>query len=96
MERTNGAGQPSENPPGYVSIDTADGVVVDRTFVERTPPDAMHSEDRLEEDDDFLSVGEETWEYDIADGRDKEFLDAVKNSQIAIECIPMDDEPTPE
>jgi len=96
MERTNAAGTPSENPPGYVSVETADGVVLDRTFVERTPPDALHSEETLEEDDDFLSVGEETWEYEIADGRDRDFLDAVRNSQMVMECVPLDDEPTPE
>jgi len=38
----------------------------------------MHNEDELEEDDDFLSVG-------------SEFLEAVRNSQMAMECIPIDD-----
>jgi hypothetical protein len=38
-----------------------DGVVLDRAFVEKTAPSAMHSEEFLEEDDSFLSVGSETW-----------------------------------
>ena len=45
MERTNGAGQPSEAPPDYVVIDLPDGVVLDKVFLERTEPSALHSED---------------------------------------------------
>jgi len=92
MERTNAGGEPSERPPGYLEIDLADGVVLDRAFIERTPPDALHSADTLEENDNFLSIGSETWEYDVARGRDREFLAAVKNSQMAIECVPLGEE----
>lgn len=91
MERTNAAGQPSEHPRGYLEIDLADGVVLDRAFIERTPPDALHSEETLEENDSFLSIGSETWEYDVARGRDPEFLAAVQNSQMAIECVPLEE-----
>lgn len=91
MERTQRSGEPSEFPPDYVAIDVADGVVLDRTFVERTKPEAMHSEEILGEDDDFLSVGSETWDYDIAKGREDEFLAAVQNSQMGIECEPLDE-----
>ena len=90
MEHTGRSGAPSEFPPDYVAIDTGDGVVIERTFVERTEPDAMHNQDTLEEDDDFLSVGSETWDYEVADNRLPEFIAAVKNSQLAIECIPLD------
>jgi hypothetical protein len=62
MERTDAAGEPVEKPPDYVAIEVPDGVVIDRTFVERTMPAAMHSEEQFEEDDDFLSVGSETWD----------------------------------
>jgi len=91
MERTGAKGQPSEFPPGYVAIETADGVVLDKTFVERTEPEALHGEEELDEDDSFLSVGSETWDYEIADGRQDEFLAALKNSQMAMECIPLDE-----
>jgi hypothetical protein len=91
MERTNAAGEPSEFPPDYVTIDLPDGVALDRTFVERTKPAALHSEEELEEDDSFLSVGSETWDYEVADGRQDEFLAAVKNSGLAMECLPLDD-----
>jgi hypothetical protein len=89
MERTRASGEPSEFPPDYVEIDLPDGVVLDRTFVESSAPAALHSEETLEEDDSFLSVGSETWDYDIADGREDEFLAAVKNSQMGFECVPL-------
>lgn len=92
MERTNRAGEPSEFPPGYLGIDVPDGVVMDATFVERTAPSALHSQENLEEDDDFLSVGTETWDYAVADGRQDEFLAAVKNSRMAVECEALADE----
>ncbi len=94
MERTNAAGQPSEAPPEYLAIQVPDGVVVDRAFVERTMPEAMHNVEQLEEDDSFLSVGSETWDYEIAEGREDEFLAAVQNSRIAMEWVPLGDEPS--
>jgi hypothetical protein len=95
MERTDAAGRPSEFPPDYLAIDAADGVILEQTFVERSEPTAMHGDDRLGEDDDFLSVGSETWDYEVADSRQKEFLAAVQNSQVAIECIPLEESDTP-
>ena len=93
MERTDAAGQPSESPSEYVDIDLPDGVVIDRNFVERTVPAAMHAGESLEEEDDrYLSVGSETWDYDVAEGRESDFLAAVQNSQMAMECIPLGDE----
>lgn len=89
MERTRASGDPSEFPPDYLEIDLPDGVVLDRTFVERSAPSALHSEETLEEDDSFLSVGSETWDYDIAPSRKDEFLAAVRNSKMGIECEPL-------
>ena len=89
MERTGASAEPSEFPPDYLAIEVPDGVVVDRAFVERAEPAAVHNTERLEEDDDFLSVGSETWDYEVADGKEKDFLAAVKNSRMAIECIPL-------
>ena len=90
MERTDRAGNPSETPKNYLEIELNEGVVRDKTFIERDQPVAMHSEDTLDEDDDFLSVGSEVWEYDVAGGREKEFLEAVKNSQMVMECVEID------
>ncbi|HYK60486.1 MAG TPA: hypothetical protein VEV85_13725 [Bryobacteraceae bacterium] len=91
MERTQRGGQPSEFPPDYVAIDIPDGVVLDRAVVERAEPSAMHAEEILGEDDDFLSIGSETWDYDIAEGREDEFLAALRNSGMGIECQPLDE-----
>ena len=90
MERTNGSGQPSEFPPDYVEIDLLDGVVLDKTFLDRTEPSALHSEESLDEDDSFLSVGSETWDYEVADGRESDFLAALKNSQMVMEYVRLD------
>ncbi len=94
MERTNGSGQPSEFPPDYVVIDLADGVVLDQTFVERTEPSALHSEESLEEDDSFLSVGSETWDYEVADDRGDDFIAALENSQMVMEYVRLDEAPS--
>ena len=87
MERTNASGDPSEDPRGYLDANLSSGIVLDATFIERSKPTAMHVEDKLEEDDDFLSVGSETWEYDVADNRRQEFLEALRNSQMVIEYV---------
>jgi hypothetical protein len=91
MERTNAAGEPTESPPDYVDIQAADGVILEKSMVQRDEPLAMHGEETLEEDDNFLSVGSETWDYEVADGREKEFLEAVTNSEMAFECIPLEE-----
>jgi hypothetical protein len=90
MEPTNGEGNPSENPPEYVELDLIDGVVLDQVFVERIEPAGARPESGRE-DDDFLSIGTEVWEYDIAEGRDREFIDALKNSQMVIDYQQMED-----
>jgi len=51
----------------------------------------LHSEDALEEDDDFLSVGSETWDYEVADGREDDFVAALQNSQMVMEYVRLDD-----
>jgi len=55
----------------------------------------LHNEEQLEEDDNFLSVGEETWDYDIADDRKDEFLAAAKNSQMVIDCEELESSTEP-
>ena len=94
LERTGVTGEPSEAPPDYVSIQVPDGVVLDKAFIERTEPGALHSEEALEEDDSFLSVGSETWDYEVADNRQDEFIAALRNSEMVIEYIALDEEPS--
>jgi hypothetical protein len=91
MERTNAAGDPSEDPTAYLIPELESGVVREALFIERDKPAVMHSEEQLEEDDDFLSVGSEVWEYDVADGRDRDFTDALRNSQMVLDYEVIDD-----
>ena len=92
MERTDVQGRKTENPPDFVELDLSDGIVLDRVIVERSNPTAVHSEEVMGEDDDFLSVGTEVWEYDVAEGREEEFVNALRNSQMVIEFEEVDDE----
>ena len=91
MERTDGEGNRSEVPTEYVELDLVDGVVIDQNFVERIEPDALHGIEQMEEDDSFESIGTEVWEYDIAEGREQEFVDALKNSGLVMEYDVIDD-----
>ncbi len=91
MERTDAEGKKSENPNEYVDFELADGVVLDQVFVERIAPDSLHVQEVMDEDDDFESIATEVWEYDIADGRDQEFIDALKNSQMVIDYQSLED-----
>lgn len=93
MERTDGNGEPSENPPAYLIPELESGVVLESLFIERTKPAAMHSEDVMEEDDDFLSVGSEVWEYEVAQGREQEFVDALLNSQMVLDYEVIEEAP---
>lgn len=82
-KRFNREGDEADAPQTFLNV--PDGVVLDSEFVERIEPPSLHVEDAMEEDDDFLSLGSEIWEYDVAEGRDQEFKDAVLNSQMAME-----------
>ena len=94
MERTDGKGNPSERPPEFVEPELMDGVVLDATFVERFEPESLHVQEVMDEDDSFLSIGTEVWEYDIVGGRERDFVDALKNSQMVIEYETLEDEPS--
>lgn len=86
-------GEGSDAPQSF--LDLADGVVQDVIFVERFGPDSLHTGDTMEEDDDFLSLGSEIWEYEVTNGREQEFKDAVLNSGMAMEIENMEDLPAP-
>ncbi len=91
MERTDATGNRTENPPEFVDLDLLEGVVLDQSFINRIEPDSLHVQEVMDEDDSFESIATEVWEYDIADGREQEFIDALKNSQMVIEYEPVDD-----
>ena len=91
VERTDSSGGPSEVPTDNVEIHAPAGVILDKAMVQRDEPLAMHNQESFEEDDSFMSVGSETWDYDVADGRDQEFLDALRRSRLALECVPLEE-----
>ncbi len=83
------------NPTAEVDIDLPDGVVADKVFVERFEPEAKHSQEVLDEDDAWLGLAApEIWEYDVVDGREQEFVDAMRNSETVLEFSVIDETST--
>lgn len=79
---------PTAELDGYI----ADGVVVDKTFVERFESEAQHNQEVLDEDDAFLGMAApEVWEYEVVNDRASEFEDAIRNSQTVMEFDVTDD-----
>lgn len=89
-ERSDRAGERADNPPSFLEPELDDETVLDAVFVGRTRPDALHSSDLIEEDDGFLSLGAEIWEYDVAQGKDQDFKDALRNSGMVMEFEPLE------
>lgn len=81
------------NPAADLDVELADGIVADKTFVGRFESEAHHSQEVLDEDDAFLGLAApEIWEYDVLDGREDEFVDAMKNSETVMEFAVVDEE----
>ena len=91
LERTDFQGEKTEEPTEYVELELPDGVVLDKVFVEQAEPTAQHVQGVLDEDDSFESIGSEVWEYDVADGREQDFIDALTNSRMVMEFERIDD-----
>ncbi len=97
-KRFNEEGKPSDDPTALV--DAADGVIQDAEFIEIIEPPSLHvTEDiagpptsQSSEADGFLAFGTETWVYDVADGRDQEFKDALLNSELVLDIEEVPDE----
>jgi hypothetical protein len=88
-KRFNREGEGADAPNEFVNL--PEGVVIDSSFSESTEPDSLHSEERMEEDDDFESLGTEVWEYEVADGREQEFIKALENSRMVLDYVDIDD-----
>ena len=54
--RSDEEGDRADNPPGFLEPELEDGIVLDAQFVGRLEPDALHSSEKMEEDDAFLSL----------------------------------------
>ena len=91
-------GEPADDPKSLVSV--MDGVIEDEEFIEIIEPAGLGVAEDLNDgsgsqesnDNGFLGLGTETWVYDIADGREKEFTDALTESEVvlAFEEVPED------
>jgi hypothetical protein len=86
-------GQPSTlDPSAELEVYLADGVVLDKALVQGLEPEAKHNQEELDEDDAFLGMAAaEVWEYQVEDGRETEFEDAIRNSQTVMEFEVIDD-----
>lgn len=83
------------DPTSELDVYLADGVVAEKTFVERLEPASQHSQEVLDEDDAFLAVATpEVWEYTVVDDRVDEFKDAMLNSQTVMEYEVVDETET--
>jgi hypothetical protein len=91
-ERTDAKANPTEHPAEFLDNELDDGVVLDAAVVEREQPPALHSQPEMDEDDSFLSIETETWDYDVADDRTEEFEDALRNSGMVVEFEVLGDE----
>jgi hypothetical protein len=89
-ERSDRMGEKADDPASYLDTQLEDGIVMDSAFVGRLEPTSIHSSDMAEEDDAFLSLTGEIWEYDVADGRDQDFKDALQNSEMVMEFEPLE------
>jgi len=89
-ERSDIIGERADNPPSFLEPELDDETVIDVVFLGRNSPDVLHNSDLLEEDDAFLNIGTEVWEYDIAEGKDEDFKNACLNSGMVIEFEPLE------
>jgi predicted proteasome-type protease len=90
-EQTDERGRTTQKPSEFLDAQLSDGVVLDAVIVEREQPRALHT-DRMEEDDAFLSTQAEAWDYDVADDRQQEFIDAMRNSGVVMDYQVLGDE----
>ncbi|PWU03413.1 MAG: hypothetical protein C5B51_19075 [Terriglobia bacterium] len=97
-KRFNAQGDPADDPKSLVS--PPDGVVEDEEFVEIIEPAGLGVAEDLNEgsgsqesnDNGFLALGTETWVYDIAEGREKEFTDTLVESRVVLDFEEVPDE----
>src|SRR3954471_3355831 len=80
------------NPTAELDEEIPDGVVADKVFVGRFDPESKHSQEVMDEDDAFLgSAAAELWEYDVVDGSEQDFIDALRNSETVMEFTVVDE-----
>ena len=88
-KRFNANAEEADRPEKFV--DAPDGVVLSASKSEVVDPPALHSQDTLDEDDNFESIGTESWEYEVADDRQDDFIAALENSRMVIDYEALDE-----
>ena len=91
-------GEPADDPKSLVSV--MDGVIEDEEMLEIIEPEGLGVAEDLNEgsgsqesnDNGFLNLGTETWVYEIAEGREKEFTDALVESRVVLDFEEVPDE----
>ena len=91
-------GEPADDPKSLVSSE--DGVIQDQEFIEILEPAGIGVAGDLNagtgsqesNDSGFLGFGTETWVYDIAEGREREFLNALEESEVVLDFEEVPDE----
>ena len=78
-KRFNSEGEEADRPENFVEV--LGRSRPERREAEVIEPAGMHSQEVMDEDDAFLSIGTEVWEYEVADGRQQEFIDALEQSR---------------
>jgi len=80
------------NPTAELDVELPDGIVADKVFVGRFDPESKHNQEVMDEDDAFLgSAAAELWDYDIVDGSEQDFIDAMRNSEMVMEFTVVDE-----
>jgi len=90
-ERANSGGS-SESPLSFLHGEVSGGIVRGSTFVVRKAPEWKSSADSLEDDEEYSRLGTEIWEFEVAEGKDQEFKDALLNSGSILEFAPIANE----
>jgi len=88
-KRFNSEGEEADRPETFVQV--SEGVVLNAAKAEVIDPPGLHSQDVMDEDDAFLATGTEVWEYEVADGCDDEFIQALEASRKVIQYEQMDE-----
>ena len=88
-KRFNSEGEEWDRPESFV--DVTDGVILNAAKAEVIEPAGLHSQEVMDEDDAFLAFGTEVWEYEIASGREQEFIDALQLSEKVVQYEEMDE-----
>jgi hypothetical protein len=82
----------SMKPSAVLDSNLADGIVAEKLFVEELETESSHSQEVLDEDDDFLaSAAPEVYEYEVVDARSAEFEAALQDSELIMEWDVIDD-----